>query len=293
MYDFPIGVMLDCFKLDTKTAVKKASQLGAKGLQMYATSGEYSPENLTGCKRKELLDMVKSNGLIFSALCGDLGRGFGNRELNPELIEKSKRIMELAKDLETDVITTHIGVIPGDKNHERYKIMQEACYTLSRFADSIDGHFAIETGPEIAVTLREFLDALHSKGVAVNLDPANFVMVTGDDPVKAVYTLKDYIVHTHAKDGRRLFEKDPEIVYGIKKEEAESAGFQSDFLFTEKKCSFLELPLGEGDVDFAGYLKALDEIGYKGFLTIEREVGENPEKDIKNAVIFLNRMKGL
>jgi sugar phosphate isomerase/epimerase len=293
MYDFPIGVMLDCFRLDTKTAVKKASQLGAKGLQMYATSGEYSPENLTGRKRKELLDMVKSNGLIFSALCGDLGRGFGNRKLNPELIEKSKRIMELAKDLETDVITTHIGVIPGDKNHERYKIMQEACYTLSRFADSIDGHFAIETGPEIAATLKEFLDALHSKGVAVNLDPANFVMVTGVDPVKAVYTLKDYIVHTHAKDGRRLFEKDPEIVYGIKKEEAEAAGFQSDFLFTEQEQSFLELPLGAGDVDYARYLKALDEIGYRGFLTIEREVGENPEEDIKNAVIFLNRMKGL
>ena len=28
------------------------------------------------------------------------------------------------------------------------------------------------------------------------MDPANFVMVTGDDPVQAIYTLKDYIVHT-------------------------------------------------------------------------------------------------
>lgn len=285
MYNFPIGVMLDSFKLDTKTAIEKAAQLGAKGLQMYATSGEYSPENLTSNKRKELLDMVKSNGLLFSALCGDLGHGFGNKEKNPELIEKSKRIMDLAKDLETNVITTHIGVIPQDKNHERYKIMQEACYTLSRFADTLNGHFAIETGPEIATTLKEFLDALHSKGVAVNLDPANFVMVTGDDPVKAVYTLNDYIVHTHAKDGRRLFVKDPEIIYGIIEEESTVAANTDQ--------PFIELPLGEGDVNFAEYLKALDDIGYKGFLTIEREVGENPEEDIKNAVIFLNKIKGL
>ncbi|MGB8452412.1 MAG: sugar phosphate isomerase/epimerase family protein [Anaerocolumna sp.] len=292
MYNFPIGVMLDCFKLDTKTAIEKAAGLGAKGLQMYATSGEYSPENLTGTKRKELLDMVKSNGLLFSALCGDLGQGFGNKDKNPELIEKSKRIMELAKDLETDVITTHIGVVPQDKNHERYKIMQEACYSLSRFADTLDGHFAIETGPEIAVTLKEFLDALHSKGVAVNLDPANFVMVTGDDPVKAVYTLKDYIVHTHAKDGRRLLEKDPEIVYGIT-EETTIPSSEGSFMFTDTNQSFIELPLGDGDVNFKEYLKALDEIGYKGFLTIEREVGDNPEEDIKNAVIFLNKMKGL
>ncbi len=291
MYDFPIGVMLDSFKLSTKNAIEKAALLGAKGLQMYATSGEYSPESLTPVKRKELLDMVKSNGLIFTALCGDLGHGFGSKNKNPELIEKSKRIMELAKDLETDIITTHIGVIPADKNHERYKIMQEACYTLSRFADSLNGHFAIETGPEIAVTLKEFLDALNSKGVAVNLDPAIFVMVTGDDPVKAVYTLRDYIVHTHAKDGRRLKIKDPEIIYKIKEDTSEEASY--DFLSQDSNQPFIELPLGEGDVNFKDYLNALDEIGYRGFLTIEREVGENPEEDIKNAVIYLNRMKGL
>ena len=276
MYKFPIGLMLDSFKMDTLTAIEKCAKLGAKGIQMYATTGQFSPEELTASKRKELLDIVKSNGLVFSALCGDLGQGFGNKDKNPMLIEKSKRILELAKDLETDIITTHIGVIPQDKNHERYKIMQEACYTLSRFADELDAHFAIETGPEIAVVLKEFLDGLQSKGVAVNLDPANFVMVTGDDPVKAVYTLKDYIVHTHAKDGRRLMVKDPEIIYGLIEEEIQSGQ------------SFIELPLGEGDVNFDEYLKALDDIGYKGFLTIEREVGDDPEKDIKHAITFLN-----
>lgn len=80
--------------------------------------------------------------------------------------------------------------------------MQEACFELSRYADSLNAHFAIETGPEIAATLKAFLDDLHSTGVAVNLDPANLVMVTKDDPVQAVYTLKDYIVH-HARQGRQ------------------------------------------------------------------------------------------
>ena len=93
-------------------------------------------------------------------------------------------------------------------------------------------------------------------------------MVTGDDPVQAVYTLKDYIVHTHAKDGKRLHYVDPEILYGME---------ESDML---QDPSFIELPLGEGDVDFPAYLKALNDIGYKGFLTIEREVGEDPEGDI-------------
>lgn len=282
MYNFPIGIMLDSLRMDNKSAIETAAKMGAKGLQLYATRGENSPEHLKGAKRRELLDMVKSNGMCFSALCGDLGEGFWRKERNPQLIEKSKRILELAKELETNVVTTHIGVIPGDKNHDRYKIMQEACYELSRYADSLDAHFAIETGPEIAVTLKEFLDSLHSTGVAVNLDPANFVMVTGDDPVQAVYTLKDYIVHTHAKDGRRLFEKSPEVIYGV----ADEAELVND-------CSFEELPLGEGDVDFNNYLEALDDIGYRGFLTIEREVGEDPVKDIECAIAFLSdKIKG-
>ena len=276
MYDFSIGVMLESFRTDTETALKKAAAMGAKGVQVYATHGDMAPENLVGQKRKDFLKMVKDNGLVISALCGDLGHGFGNAELNPGLIEQSKRILEMAKELETDIVTTHIGVVPGDPAHERYQIMQDACGQLAQYADSLDAHFAIETGPETAETLKGFLDRLHSTGVAVNLDPANLVMVTGDDPVKAVYTLKDYIVHTHAKDGRRNYYREPEAVYGLTEDEMLASP------------SFIELPLGDGDVPFPAYLKALDEIGYHGFLTIEREVGDDPEGDIRKAVDFLN-----
>ena len=270
MYQFPIGVILDSFRTDTKTAIQKAVALGADGIQMYSTKGDNTPENLTPARRRELLDMVKSNGLKFSALCGDLGEGFFRPERNPELIERSKRILDLAKDLETDIVTTHIGVVPEDPSVERYGIMQEACFELSRYADSIGSHFAIETGPETSAVLKNFLDGLHSTGVAVNLDPANLVMVTGDDPVQAVYNLKDYIVHTHAKDGVMLYRTNPEYIYKVtpKPEDLNDIRF------------FKEVPLGEGSVDFTAYLKALEDIGYRGFLTIEREAGADPSADI-------------
>ena len=273
MYQFPIGVIIDSFRTDTRTAILKAAELGAQGIQMYSTRGENSPQNLTPEKRRELLDFVKSNGLRFSALCGDLGCGFFHKERNPELIEQSKRILDLAKDLETDVVTTHIGVVPEDPSAERYGIMQQACYELSRYADSIDAHFAIETGPETSAVLKKFLDGLHSTGVAVNLDPANLVMVTGDDPTQAVYNLKDYIVHTHAKDGVMLHRTNPEYIYSVtpKPEDIKDIKF------------FQEVPLGEGSVDFKSYLAALEDIGYRGFLTIEREAGPDPAADILTA----------
>lgn len=278
MYEFSIGALLDSFKMETKKAIETAASLGIKGLQMYSTTGEHSPENMTPAKCRELMDMMNSNGLVFSAICGDLGMGFGNPEKNPELIEKSKRILDLAKELGTNIVTTHIGVVPGDKNHPRYKIMQDVCGELSRYADSMDAHFAIETGPETSLTLKGFLDSLGSNGVAVNLDPANLVMVTGDDPVQAVYNLKDYIVHTHAKDGIKLKESDPEVIYGIIEDVIQEGSY------------FEEVPLGKGKVPFKEYLKALDDIGYKGYLTIEREVGENPKADIAIAVKYLDEL---
>lgn len=276
MYQFPIGAMLDSFRLPTREAVKAAAKIGVGGLQMYATSGENAPESLTAPKRAELLRYVKDHGLVFSAICGDLGKAFSDRARNAELIERSKRIMDLAKDLETDVVTTHIGVIPADKACDRYKIMQEAAYELAQYADGLGAHFAIETGPEIAVTLKAFLDDLGSTGVAVNLDPANFVMVTKDDPVAAVHTLQKYIVHTHAKDGVNLRDCDPYEIYA-----------ELDHGAWDQEPAFREVPLGQGAVDFPAYLKALEQIGYRGFLTIEREVGADPAVDISLAADFL------
>lgn len=279
MFDFPIGAMLDSFLLPTPEAIYKAAEIGVKGIQMYSTTGENSPENMTPDRIRFVMNEMKASGLVFSAICGDLGMGFADPELNPRLIEKSKRILDLAGKLGTNVVTTHIGVVPSDPSHDRYKIMQQACRTLAEYADSSGAHFAIETGPETSDVLKGFLDGLGSKGVAVNLDPANLVMVTGDDPVKAVHNLKDYIVHTHAKDGKRLYYKDPEIVYGVRKDDGGNSA-----------PSYLETPLGSGCVDFTAYLKALDGIGYRGFLTIERECGDDPAKDIKTAYTYLKNI---
>ena len=278
MYQFPIGAIVESFRMETHEAIKTAAKMGLNGLQMYCTKGIHAPENFSKEDRRELLKFTKDLGLRFSAICGDLGRGFGNPELNPELIEKSKRILDLALDFETDVVTTHIGVVPEDKNHPRYQIMQQACYELASYADSINAHFAIETGPERSEVLRDFLDSLGSTGVGVNLDPANLVMVTGDDPVNAVHNLKKYIVHTHAKDGVLLVRTNPEMIYGVLEKTEE---------YIREGAHFKEVPLGQGSVPFDGYLKALDEIGYKGFLTIEREVGEDPAGDILLAKNFL------
>lgn len=275
MYNFPIGVMLDSFRKSPKEALLLAAASGADGIQLYATHGELAPESMNAAARRDFRSRVADAGLKISAVCGDLGCGFANAALNPELIRRSKLIMELAKELGTDIVTTHIGVVPADKKAERYAIMQDACGELARYANDLGSHFAVETGPERSEVLKEFLDGLGSKGVAVNFDPANLVMVAGERPETAVKNLGEYIVHTHAKDGRQIFYRDPEVIFGIKPDDG------------IKQPSFEELPLGEGDVNFPQYLTALEATGYRGYLTVEREVGNDPCGDINKAVKYL------
>ena len=281
MKKFPIGVMLESFRLDFAQGVQKAAEVGAKGLQIYATGGDMAPENMTPASIQEKKRIISENGLVISALCGDLG-GFSHVSENPARIEKSKRILDLALELGCRIVTTHLGVIPEDPGHDRYKIMQEACSPLSEYAQSIGACLAAETGCETVPVLKQFIDSIGSKGLRVNYDPANLVMVAGIDPVEGVRILGDYIVHTHAKDGIQLQKFSPEKLFG---------SYEGEILHGDQL--FRELPLGQGAVDFGAYLAALEEVGYDGFLTIEREMGDDPEADIRLAVGFLReKMRG-
>jgi sugar phosphate isomerase/epimerase len=113
--------------------------------------------------------------------------------------------------------------------------------------------FATETGPESGAVLAALLGSVQSRGIGANFDPANLVM-RGYDHMQSARDLAKYIVHAHAKDGKR---NDGEVA------------------------------LGEGDVDFPPYLALMTELGFDGFHTIERETGPDPLADIKQAVSFL------
>lgn len=271
-----IGAMVESFRLGFRGGVEKAAELGVAGIQKYATGEEL---NWTDAQIKEALDIVKANGLVFSAICGDFGYGFDDPDKNPEMIEKSKRVLDIAKKLECDIVTTHIHKVPEEECAQK-EIMRKACRELAVYADSIGSCFALETGPEFGEVLGGFLDSLGANGVRVNFDPANLVMVAGDRPENALKYIGKYVVHTHAKDGIKLHKPaEGEVIIG---EEA-----QQHAELAKMGHEYLELPLGKGGVDFDIYLPALAAAGFDGFLTIERECGDAPEKDIVMAVDFL------
>lgn len=283
MATFKIGAIADSFRKGPREGVRAAKAVGAEGFQIYAVSGEISPEGMDPAARRAFRVYCEELGLEVSALCGDLGgHGFMKEEENREKVPRSKRIVDLAVDLGTHVVTTHIGVVPDDTHSPVYRTLQTACRDLGAYAATKGVTFAIETGPESAPVLRAFLDGLGVKGIGVNLDPANLAMVGGHDPVEAVRLLAPYIVHTHAKDGRKLKPCSAPEVYTSFAE-----GTYGKLVERLGGAPFIEVPLGEGDVKWNAYLAALKAAGFRGYLTIEREVGADPAADIGRAVRFL------
>ncbi|MBQ8882270.1 MAG: sugar phosphate isomerase/epimerase, partial [Clostridia bacterium] len=205
-----IGAIVESFKLPFDEAIKTAKSLGVDGLQMYADG--FLKLDASAQEVRDFRKKVEDLGLRFSAICGDFGCAMYYTR-DRALIDKEKRILDQALELGTNIVTTHIGVVPDDENCSQYESMHEVCRELADYANANGGHFAVETGPEKAVLLKSFLDKLGSTGVAVNFDPANLVMCAGDNPVTAAQTLKDYIVHTHAKDGIQLKPVDTRTLY--------------------------------------------------------------------------------
>ncbi len=256
MSDLKVGVFADGFRLGSKEGILKAAEVGAAGVQIRTTKAEFAPEELSARGRKELVRLVESCGLVISATCADYGGGFVDVERNRELVPLVVANIELARDLGVGIITTHIGVVPEDDTDPVWSVLLSALEEVGRHAENCGVVLATETGPESGIVLARLLGKLQTGGIRVNFDPANLVSKEFDY-LQAVDDLAPYIVHTHAKDSVR---------------------------------GGAEVPLGSGDVDFPRYVARLQRIGYNGFYTVERECGEDPETDIREAVAFLRSL---
>ncbi len=281
-----IGVIVESFCEPLRTALESARKMGIQGVQIYARRKSHDLISMSSAERADLLKFIRGLGLEVAAICGDLGgHGFQDKAGNPERIELSRKIIDVCCELGTKVMTTHIGVIPTRENSPVYQEMLDASRQVAEYAAANGVTLAIETGPEPATRLKKFIENAGGRGIGVNFDPANLAMVVRDDAEEAARLLAPYIVHTHAKDGRNLRPCNPADEYGSLDE--------FDVTPPEKRKdlgrAYLEVPLGQGDVNWDGYFRALRDIGYDGFLTIERECGDTPKADIQLAVDFLKQ----
>ncbi len=252
MAQIKIGVFLDNMGLELEEAMDTCRRLGVGGFQIYVTKGPMLAENMSAAARAGFRKAYESRGLALSATCADFGIGLADPRAG-QIIPKLKAAVDQALDLGTNIVTTHIGAIPEDMDAKVCDPMRRVLEEVAGYAEKEGVTFATETGPESGAVLAAMLDSVPSGGIGANFDPANLVM-RGYDHMQSARDLAGRIVHAHAKDGKR------------------GNG---------------EVRLGSGDVNFPEYLALMAELGFDGFHTIEREVGDDPLGDIIQAVGFL------
>jgi sugar phosphate isomerase/epimerase len=110
----------------------------------------------------------------------------------------------------------------------------------------------LETGQETADGLLQFISDVQRDNLFINFDPANMILYGTGEPIEALRKVGRYVRSVHCKDAK--WAANPGQEWGQ------------------------EVPLGEGDVGIASYLQTLNELGYTGPLTIEREIPQEPER---------------
>lgn len=174
-------------------------------------------------------------------------------------------VSDFACKLGVPGLAAHVGCLPEDRSDEQYIAVRDLMRRVCDYCAGNGQTFALETGQESAEALKLFLADVDRPNLGVNFDPANMILYGSGDPLEALETVKDHVITVHCKDGVR----------------PQAAGEWGR-----------ETPLGAGDVGMDRFIAKLKEIGYRGPLTIEREiVGEQQRADILEAIALLNRLR--
>ena len=276
MEKWPIGVFAS---LDAGLGVKLSvvRELGIPTIQLHAPSRQAR----TAEGAREFLDKLREIDVTLTAVFGGFeGESYADiptvertvglvpRETRAAREAEMREIADFARLLNVDVVALHLGFVPHDVQNS---LWTEAVQLTRALCDHCRGNrqaLHLETGQEDADTLVKFIGAVERDNLFVNFDPANMILYGSGEPIEALRKVGRWVKSVHCKDAK--WAANPGKEWGQ------------------------EVALGDGDVGFENYLRTLDEIGYTGPLTIEREIPQDPNRqmvEIGRAVRLLNQLK--
>lgn len=179
-------------------------------------------------------------------------------------IDALKAGADFASKCGIDTVATHAGFIPENPADPLYKGTVDALSEVAHHCLKLGITFCFETGQETPITLLRVMKDIGTDNLGVNLDPANLLLYGKANPVDALDILGPYILGVHAKDGEYP---------------------------TEPGSLGVEKALGEGRVNFPLLIPKLKSFGYRGAITIEREIsGPQQITDIQHAIHILREL---
>jgi sugar phosphate isomerase/epimerase len=202
-------------------------------------------------------------------------------------------VARVAKQLDIKVVTGFTGssiwpylysfpAVPQDWIDKGFALLAERFNPILDVYAQNGVKFALEVHPtEIAFdffTAERSLKALNGrKEFGFNFDPSHLIW-QGVDPVAFIYHFSDRIYHVHMKDA-------------IVKYDGRAGLLGSHLNFGDRRRAWDFRSLGHGSVNFEAIVRALNDIGYKGPLSVEWEdMGMEREQGATESCAFVKKL---
>jgi sugar phosphate isomerase/epimerase len=254
-----LGIVAESTGLSLRGAIAEAARMGAAGIQVDA-SGDLNADRLGETGRREFKNLLRSFNLELAALNLPLRQGLDVQVFQQERIDTARKALQLSFDLGARKVVIPMPKLPTEEQSPRSAVLRETLSVLGAFGDRIGSLLALEIGFDPSTAVNAYLDTFDTGSLKVTYDPAN-MLVHGHDPLANLAPLQARLAHVHARDARSA---------GL------SRGLQ-------------EVPVGAGDVDWLAFTATLQVLEFRGFLTVEREQGDNKLADVAAGVKFLRR----
>jgi sugar phosphate isomerase/epimerase len=276
MEKWPLGVFAS---IDAGFGVRLevAHELGVPTIQLHAPHrATRTPENA-----KKFLARLNELGITITVVFGGFeGESYADiptvsrtvglvpPETRKARTAEMKEIADFARVLGVGAVGLHLGFVPHDAADPLYPEVVAVAQDLCDHCKKNGQNLHLETGQESADALLQFLGDVARDNLFVNFDPANMILYGSGDPIEALRKVGRYVRSVHCKDAR--WAAKPGLEWGA------------------------EVPLGKGDVGMETFLRTLNELGYAGPLTIEREISQEParqKEEIGHGIRLLNELK--
>ena len=277
MMENPIGVFAS---IDAGLGVRLevVRELGIETIQLHTPAKETRTDENAKAFAQKLKDYGMTVTTVFLGFEGETYEtiaktaetiGFVPEKTRASRLAESFDIADFSAKLGVLAIGSHIGFVPHDRTSPKYKAVVETVQSLCDHLAKKDQSLHLETGQEPVDLLMAFMDDVQRPNIFINFDPANLILYGIGKPLEALRTVGVRVRGVHCKDATATTGT-PGVDWGC------------------------EVPFGTGQVDAEQFLRILHEIGYKGALTIEREIPAEPERqkaEIGQAVKLINDLK--
>lgn len=237
-------------------AVRRLAAIGYRGVEVMADVPHAWPAYLLPEQKRAIRDALTENRLSISNVNAFMMHAVNDRrqkywhpswiEPDPHYrqvrIDHTIRALTLAKELGARCITTEPGgPLDGRKWGDCLTLFVEMLKPVVEHAEKEGVMLLVEPEPDLLIETAdqylEFATRIRSPMLGLNFDIGHFYCVK-DEPAPTVHKLREHIRHVHLED------------------------------IAATRVHHHLIP-GEGAIDFGSTLKALKEVGYDGWVTVE------------------------